>query len=395
MIGSLGICVWVASQAQYRTVSVENERKARIEEVRKKRKMLTEIKTRRQVSLNELSFLKMQIATQMQLIRTLEVEIDTLQHQLAALGSSIVALENKLDLLKNEYAKMIYATARNNYAIHKLSFIFASESFYQFYRRTQYLKQYSQARQTRVDEIQLTQQALKKQQILTQQLTQEKLALLSEKRPEIQTLEKLKKEKDQLLKALSRQESKLKQELKQSQNKLNNLNKMVGDLVKEQNIEANNRPTRPRQTKLKAPAKALTKEFTAQKGRLTFPVAKGFVAAAFGKQEHPILKDVMIDNAGIEIQTPKNQAVRAIHDGEVSTIATIPGMGGQVVMIQHGEYFSVYAKIQKIKVKIGDWVSEGDSFAQVHEDNQGSSILQFQIWKGNQKLNPTKWVRKP
>lgn len=391
----MSVLVWAVSQAQYRTVSVDGERKARLEEVRKKRAMLSEISTRREVSLNELSFLKMQIQTQMQLIRTLEIEIDTLQHQLSALANSISGLEDKLSLLKNEYAKMIYATARSNNSLHKLSFVFASENFHQFYRRTKYLQQYSQARKTQVDEIQQTQQELKRQQALTQQLTQEKLALLGEKRPEIQTLEVLKKEKDQLIKALSKQEKKLKQELKQSQNKLNNLDKMVGDMVKEQSNESTTRPTRPRKTNVKAPAKALTKEFTAQKGRLTFPVAKGFIATAFGKQEHPVLKDVMIDNAGIEIQTPKNQAVRAVYDGEVSTIATIPGMGGQVVMIQHGEYFSVYAKIQKINVKIGDWISAGDGFAQVHADNQGSSTLQFQIWKGNQKLNPAEWVRKP
>ncbi len=385
----------MASQAQYRTVSVESERKARLEEVREKRQMLSEISTRREVSLNELSFLQMQIQTQIQLLRTLEIEIDTLQSQLSALKGSITQLEDKLTLLKNEYAKMIYATARSNNSLHKLSFIFASESFHQFYRRTKYLQQYSQARKTQVDAIQLTQQELKRQQALTQQLTQEKLALLSEKRPEVQTLERLKKEKDQLIKALSKQESKLKQELKQSQNKLSNLDKMVGDLVKEQSSEVATRPTRPRKTATKAPAKELTKEFTERKGKLTFPVLKGFIATAFGKQEHPVLKDVMIDNAGIEIQTPQNQAVRAVFDGEISTIATIPGMGGQVVMIQHGEYFSVYAKIQKINAKVGDWISAGDSFAQVHTDNKGNSTLQFQIWKGNQKLNPAEWVRKP
>jgi septal ring factor EnvC (AmiA/AmiB activator) len=290
---------------------------------------------------------------------------------------------------------MIYATARSQHNLHKLSFIFASDSFYELYRRTKYLQQYTEARRNQVQHIRDTQTQLIEKETLAKKIAEEKLKLLEEKKPEINTLKALKEEKDKLLVSLSKKEKTLKQELKESQNKLNNLDKLVGDLVKEQNTNTATRPTRPRQKKSTVDTKELSQSFTKNKGRMPAPVNKGFIASYFGKQKHPVLKNVMIDNAGIEIQTGSNQGVKAVFEGEVSTIATIPGMGGQVLMLQHGDYFTVYAKIDHLTVKVGDWINKGEEFAEVFTDNKGASILQFQVWKGSKKLNPTDWIRKP
>jgi len=392
LIGWLGL---VYTSAQYKPKQIEKERKTRLQEVKEKREVLSQIKTRREVSLNELSFIKMQIQVQSQLIQTLEQEVDSLQSHLTEIQDAIQKLEEKLVQLRKEYAQMIYATARSQHNLHKLSFIFASDSFYELYRRTKYLQQYTEARRNQVQHIRDTQTQLIEKETLAKKIAEEKLKLLEEKKPEINTLKALKEEKDKLLVSLSKKEKTLKQELKESQNKLNNLDKLVGDLVKEQNTNTATRPTRPRQKKSTVDTKELSQSFTKNKGRMPAPVNKGFIASYFGKQKHPVLKNVMIDNAGIEIQTGSNQGVKAVFEGEVSTIATIPGMGGQVLMLQHGDYFTVYAKIDHLIVKVGDWINKGEEFAEVFTDNKGASILQFQVWKGSKKLNPTDWVRKP
>jgi murein hydrolase activator len=136
------------------------------------------------------------------------------------------------------------------------------------------------------------------------------------------------------------------------------------------------------------------KSFAQTKGKLPFPVARGTVVAYFGKREHPNLKGVKIDNDGIDIRTNPGEAVKAVYEGVVSTIATVPAMGGEVLMIRHGEYLTVYAKVKNILVKVGQRVKSGQMIATVFMDKKGTSQLQFQVWKGNQKLNPSDWLAK-
>jgi murein DD-endopeptidase MepM/ murein hydrolase activator NlpD len=136
------------------------------------------------------------------------------------------------------------------------------------------------------------------------------------------------------------------------------------------------------------------KSFAQNKGKLPFPVARGTIVSYFGKREHPTLKGVQIDNDGIDIRTNPGEAVKAVYDGVVSTIATVPAMGGEVVMLRHGEYLTVYAKVKNILVKVGQRVKKGQMIATVFMDKKGISQLQFQVWKTNQKLNPNEWLAK-
>ena len=102
---------------------------------------------------------------------------------------------------------------------------------------------------------------------------------------------------------------------------------------------------------------------------------------------------VLVDNLGVDVQTKKSAVVRSVFDGKVTAVAVVPGMQS-VVMIQHGEFFTVYAKVENVKVKMGDIVSRKDVIGTVHTKSDGVSEVQFQIWKTNAKLNPEKWIFK-
>ena len=125
---------------------------------------------------------------------------------------------------------------------------------------------------------------------------------------------------------------------------------------------------------------------------MNWPVISGFISNRFGKQPHPVLKGIVIENPGIDIQTNKDQAVNAIFYGIVSTVAFVPGMNN-VVLVKHGEYFTLYARLKSVSVKKGQTVNQNDELGQVHTDKDGISELQFQIWKNNQKLDPQKWLK--
>lgn len=138
----------------------------------------------------------------------------------------------------------------------------------------------------------------------------------------------------------------------------------------------------------------INKLFLQKKGFLPFPVKKGNIVSHFGKREQAGVKGVVFENSGIEIRTNPGEAVYIIYDGIVSSIATVPSMGGQVVMIKHGDYYSVYARVKNPLIKIGQKVKAKQMLGIVYMDKKGVSQLQFQIWRGTQKLNPLDWLIK-
>ena len=135
----------------------------------------------------------------------------------------------------------------------------------------------------------------------------------------------------------------------------------------------------------------LSNSFSGNMSRLPWPVAHGNISHHFGKQPHPVLKGVYVDNLGVDIQTLKNEPIRAVFQGKVITVASVPGMNN-VVMIQHGDFFTVYAKLKNVHVKTGDEVKSKDVIGEVYTDKNDVSELQFQIWQNNVKHDPEKWL---
>ena len=137
----------------------------------------------------------------------------------------------------------------------------------------------------------------------------------------------------------------------------------------------------------------LTEGFESSVGKLDWPVNSGFISNKFGEHPHPIIRNVKIKNDGIDIQTKKSSKVYAIYSGKVSTVAFIPGMNN-VIIINHGEYYTLYAKLKNLKVVKGDIISTGDIIADLVTNSDGITELQFQVWKNNIKLNPENWIMK-
>ncbi|MEJ7658762.1 MAG: M23 family metallopeptidase [Hymenobacter sp.] len=115
------------------------------------------------------------------------------------------------------------------------------------------------------------------------------------------------------------------------------------------------------------------------------------MAQHFGRHPHPVLRHVTVDNRGVDIQTNEGEAVRAVFAGRVLTVAQVPGMN-TIVMIQHGEYFTVYAKLRGVRVREGQQVSAREAIGTAALDTDGSSQVQFQVWRNSANLNPESWL---
>lgn len=133
--------------------------------------------------------------------------------------------------------------------------------------------------------------------------------------------------------------------------------------------------------------------FAALRGRMPFPVPSGFISDHFGVHKHPILKGVMINNNGIDIQTSAGSAVHSVYDGIVQSVVNIPGIN-TVVAIQHGDYFTVYSKLDNVSVSMGQRVRTGQRIGTVASDEDGTSEINFQVWKNTVRQNPESWLKR-
>lgn len=137
----------------------------------------------------------------------------------------------------------------------------------------------------------------------------------------------------------------------------------------------------------------LASSFAALRGRMPFPVPSGFISDHFGVHKHPLLKGVMINNNGIDIQTSPGSPVHSVYDGVVQSVVNIPGIN-MVVAIQHGDYFTVYSKLANVSVNVGTRVRTGQRIGSVASDEDGTAEINFQVWKNTVRQNPESWLRR-
>nr|WP_235985323.1 peptidoglycan DD-metalloendopeptidase family protein [Spirosoma utsteinense] len=167
--------------------------------------------------------------------------------------------------------------------------------------------------------------------------------------------------------------------------------KVERPVEKEPDEPAARKPDERRNNNLNDEEAALASSFTASRARLPWPVTKGFISDRFGRKPHPIIKGIYVENQGVDIQTNAGEGVRTVYDGIVQDVTNIPGMNN-VVAIQHGDYFTIYAKLRSVSVRAGQRVKARESIGTVATDKNGVSEMQFQIWKEFTKLNPESWL---
>lgn len=277
-------------------------------------------------------------------------------------------------------------------------FLFAAESFNQLVMRMRYLNQYSEARQKQVEQINKVQAVLSGQLDILEQKKREKKNLLTIQLTETKNLQNLKSQQDSVISRLSKQEQNLQREVAQRQQAVKKLDNLIADIVREEIARAaraaraaGNKTSGSNKVTLTPETALISSSFAGNKGRLAWPVERGFISQRFGRHNHPVLKGVVVENKGIDIQTAQGAAARAIFEGKVVTVASVPGMNN-IVMIQHGEYFTVYAKLKTVSVQTGQTVKLKQSIGTVYTNSDGTTELQFQVWKNSSTLNPQSWI---
>lgn len=311
-------------------------------------------------------------------------------------SSEITNLESELAALKVEYARIIYYAFKHRSSFDKMMFVFASRDFNQAYKRLKYIQQYSEYRKAQAEEIVLTQEKLKTEIETLKRVKEEKTVLISMEEQEKEKLAVEKNQQETVVKQLQGKEQELKSKLQKQEESARKLQKAIEKIIEEEIRKAREAAkkagTSSKGFPLTPEALKLSNSFASNKGQLPWPVLQGVITGKFGKHPHPVLEGIVLNNNGIDISTTSNSTARAIFDGEVSSVAIIPGEG-KVVMVRHGEYLSVYSYMTEVFVNKGDKVSTKQELGKlVNSADKSKSQVHLEIWKGMTKLNPEYWI---
>jgi septal ring factor EnvC (AmiA/AmiB activator) len=373
--------------AQKKTKSqLQKEKQQSVARIKEVEKILNETSAKKKNTLGELNALNQRIIEQQNLINSIKKEINLLNNEIRENNDIIQVLDEDVKKLKKEYAAMLFAAQKANNSTTRLTFLFSSDSFNQLVMRLRYMEQYAETRKLQADLIGKVQNELGNQVKQIENKREEKNMLLEEGVDENQNLASLKKQQNNLVKALEKEEKQLKRDLEQTRKALALLDRKINDIIKEE-MEREALALRSS----KSVSVALSSSFEENKNKLPWPVSTGFISQRFGRQTHPVLKGIIMQNDGVNIQTKENEKVKSVFEGEVRRVAFIPTLGSTVI-INHGEYYSVYTGLKEVYVKTGQRVTTNQEIGQIISNNDGISELRFQIRKQTTALDPQAWL---
>ncbi len=378
---------------------LENKKRQLQQEIEYTNQLLNETKKNKKLSLNQLVTLNKKISVREELIATINKEMAFLNRQINENNQSISGLKKDLAKLKGEYAKMIYYAYKNQDAYSRLMFVFAAKDFEQAFMRLKYLQQYSEYRHKQAEIIINTQKSLNEKIQELEAKKSDKKVLLSSEETEKKNLTSEKNEKEHVFSQLQDQEGKLKKDLEKKKKDAEKLQQAIQhviqkELEKAQKSAGDAGKPKPQKLILTPESQELSNSFANNKSKLPWPVAKGIISEHFGVHPHPLMPSIDINNNGIEITTNFGAVARAVFDGNVMAVGTIPN-SGQFVLIRHGDFLTVYSNLNDVFVKVGSRVSTKQNIGSIlFDENESKTVLHFEIWKGQIKLDPETWVFK-
>lgn len=385
--------------------------------------LLDKVKKGTQSSLNELKLIENQVKNRELLVRNFDNQIRSAELTISSKDSQIKELQKRLVRLKEQYKKLlIYAYKHRNKSA-KMMYIFSSSNYFEAVKRTSYLKRLAEIQQKQFKVILQSEKTIHKEIKTIREEKEHKKILLQEKIVEKQQIEKDKSAKQLALEKLRKDENSLMAELKEQERQKAELKRRIKLAIEKEIAEAEAKARKEAEKKASLASKntssttkttttstatkevtftdtkeniALGKSFESNRGKLPWPVAKGSITEGYGKNAHPTLPNVFTNNNGIDIGAPKNSQVRAVFDGEVTSVLNIPG-AGKVIIIKHGAYRTVYSNLQEAYVSVGDKVSSKQAIGSLLADDEGNlSTSHFeihQVVEGNvQRINPTLWL---
>ncbi|WP_428230694.1 murein hydrolase activator EnvC family protein [Flavobacterium sp.] len=420
LLSLIFICATTFMWAQDSQQEKLEQRKAQIQqEIRDNEKMLQSVKKKEKSAVNVFLIQANKIKLKEKLINTTAKQEKLLSNDMYINQVKVNKLKKELEILKKDYAKMILKSYKSRSEQSRAMFILSSESFLQAYKRAQYLKQYTNFRKNQGLEIQSKTNQLVDYNARLDGQRQVKKKIIAENEKEKQSLEVEKQEQQKLVNSIKKDKNKIIADTKSKQQESRRIDAKIKDLIREQIRLANQRAEEERRKRIaegkaseaeKAEASApksyssdritltpegkiLAADFKANRGKLPWPVEKGFISLGYGDQPHPLYPTLTVHNSGVEITTEQGANARAVFEGVVSKVIALSPVN-RAVFIQHGDYFTVYQNLSSVSVEQGDKVKVKQVIGKVRTSGDtGKTIIKFLILQNTSNNNPEGWLQ--
>ncbi len=417
------VSVSLCAQSTKKIRELEKQHAALQKQISDSESLLQSTKQDVKSQLDNLAVLSGQITDRKQYIETIEKDVQVIQEEISRLKTELNTLERELAEKKKKYEKSVMYMYKNKSVQEKLMFIFSADNLSQMYRRMRYVREYADYQRRQGKEVQRKQYQVSEKQKSLLASRNAKENMLKQGEAEKLKLEAQEKERKELLSALQKKQWEIQHEIKEKRRSANRLNAEIDRLI-EIEIEAA-RKRKEAEARRKAEAERKQKEaqketlaenkkaeapeskvevyktdnedrrlsdvFEKNKGKLPMPITGAYaIVGHYGKYQVKGLRNVRLDNKGIDIKGKEGAQARVIFDGEVSAIFQYNGLAN--VLVRHGSYISVYCNLSSVLVKKGSVLKTKDVIGQVHTDATGNTVLHFQLRKETAKLNPELWL---
>ncbi|MGB0838188.1 MAG: murein hydrolase activator EnvC family protein [Flavobacteriaceae bacterium] len=400
----IGLLISFGLQAQNRS-ELEAQRAKIQAEIKQATELLGETRSSSQDVLSSLEQLNQQISRQENLISTLQKEVRLLDRDISKKEKQIEEKKAELQALKDQYAAMIYQAYKSKSKNARLLFILSADSFNQAMKRLEYMSQYSEFRKEQALVIEEKQEELLTASIVLKEAKKEQEQLLNLSKQEANVLVKDKESLKDLQAQIKKKEKFYVSQIKKKQKAEQRIDDQIKELIRIA-IEESKRKARAKANaggtpkkadsfegfKLSPEAVSLQKNFESNKGKLPWPVERGVITRKYGTQAHPTLRGIKIKSNGIRIATAKGAKAKAVFNGKVLAVQVQSG-GKKTVLIQHGNYITVYKNLMLLSIVKGDRVKTGQSLGTIFTDKvSGQTTLGFVLMKQVTSQNPQSWI---
>ena len=388
---------WSHAQSK-KQQELEERRQALRVEIQQINNLLSKNKSQKKSQLTLIEDLNYKVSVRRNLIKVTNQQANLLTREINTNQNKISELRDELEVLKENYAKMIVTSYKSKSEQSRVMFLLSSTNFRQAYKRVQYINQYAEYQKEQGEAIKLKTSEL--QEINTALLKQkeDKQKLIDENKIAQKELQKELEQHESLMIAINKDLDKYAAQIRERQAEANRIDREIERIIREAIANSNKKSTSTSASSteyaMTPEDKVLANSFVASKGKLPWPVEKGVVKLRYGRQPSPIVKTIMIQSNGVRIATEKNAKVRAVFNGEVYRIIASKN-GNPSILIRHGNYFTAYSNLGKVFVKKGDIVSTKQPIGEVFTSpSNGQTILSFSVFKDSKTQNPASWIYK-
>jgi septal ring factor EnvC (AmiA/AmiB activator) len=377
-------------------------------EISKLNSLLSETDVNKKKSEIEIIITKKKIGAREELINSINYEIILINKEIKEENQRIDSLKAQLEVLRDQYKKMVVYAYKNRNATNQLVFIFSSNDFNQAYKRLKYIHEIGEYREYQAEQINQAQKEIEKRIEELEEKRKRKEKLLDNKQQEKIQLRNEEEQLKGVYAELRQNEAKIRREIDEKKKERQRLNKEIERIIQrelaiarekarkeaEAKAKEKGKETEPGyEFKLSPQAQALSADFESNKGKLPWPVSRGTISMHYGNSRHAVLTDLTVINNGINFLTNKGSKAKAVFGGTVVAVIVLPN-GKNAVLLQHGSYFTMYSNLSKTLVKKNQEVSVGQELGTIRTDEDGNTELHFEVWKEGDKQNPELWIVK-